>query len=107
MKNLVVHMSDQTVWKIPAKVIAENRAKYYADIDSKQGEEFDTVYKEELDLTMQNNTMLIEWAENNMNWLDVKQLAKLVGQVPINYESDWVNAVKTIIDEEDSNGSAS
>ena len=56
---------------------------------------------------MQNNTMLIEWAENNMNWLDVKQLAKLVGQVPINYESDWVNAVKTIIDEEDSNGSAS
>jgi hypothetical protein len=78
---LVVQFSDFSRWEVPAKVIATNRADYYAKIkgqvDSKPYRaEFDMEYK----YAMATPEELVDWAKNNMNWKDVAASAKRTKQ---------------------------
>jgi len=93
MKFLRVTMPDGSKWDVPARVIAENRAKYYAEVDS------DTTYQEEFEFTMSDNYELKDWAAGNMNWSDVENHAQYVINPPTpDYQEGWVNGEKEIIE---------
>ena len=93
MKYLRVTMPDGTIWEIPAERIAENRARYYSDRDE------DTTFQEEFDYTMGENSELLDWAPNNMDWADVEDVATMT-DAPGNpdYNEGWVNADKEIVE---------
>ena len=90
-----VTMRDGSLWDVPALVVAENRAKYYAARDE------DTTYEEELSYTLSDHYELMDWAANNMNWEDVAELAvKVKDPAPLtqdDFQNGWVNGPKQVI----------
>lgn len=87
-------MPDGSKWEVPARVIAEDRAKYYAS-----QEDAETTYEQEFESTMKDHDELIDWAANNMNWEAV--VAKASRAVPppiVNYQEGWCNGEKEIIE---------
>lgn len=92
-KYLRVTMPDLSKWDIPAQIIADNRAKYYAEIDP------ETTYQEEFDFIMSDKYELCDWAANNMNWDNVKECAVKVKetQPPVDYQEGWLNGKKEIV----------
>lgn len=94
VKTVRVTFSNGEVWDIPAAVIADARAVYYEDRDP------NTTYTDEFCFTMGDNSELLDWASNNMNWEDVKEEARLVSNPEsIDYESEWINAHREIVNE--------
>lgn len=92
MKVLRVTMPDGSVWEVPARIVAEDRAKYYS---KKREENYHEVFKE----TMDDDFEIKDWASNNMNWDDVKELAKKVQDLPkVDYQEGWVNGEKEVLD---------
>lgn len=110
MKVLRVKMSDDTEWDIPAKFIAEARTKYYSVGRGKTYKDGKLVWQEssfkpgskeweeEFKQSMQDDE-LIDWAGNNMNWSDVKDVAVRVPKKdsPNRYEDGWTNAEMRIV----------
>lgn len=108
-KYLRVTMPDGSKWDVPAQIIADQRARYYAkhdtvsDIDpggQKPGDEpYDSIYAVELDYAMKSDYELKDWAANNMNWSDVEESAILVKHAgnEVEYQEGWVNGEKEII----------
>lgn len=67
------------VWVIPAEKIAENRADYYADLESQRGTgAYDLVYQEEFEETMADDEELREWYLSNMDYSDVQEFSRLI-----------------------------
>lgn len=97
-KKLTVTMSDYSVWEIPIEVIAKSRAEFYAkcefDGDVEKSLKEDTLPAFEADAYK-----IIEWAEGNMNWEDVKEYAIKVKDPNIEevYKEDWMNGPKEIV----------
>jgi len=95
LKQLRVTFSDGVSYHIPVDVIARSRASYYAEKDTKMkcGEEYDKVFKEEFDFTMSDNSEIIDWAFNNMNWSNVKSCATVTtpDNKRVNYDKEWTN----------------
>jgi len=92
MKYLLVTMSDGTVWKIPASVIADVRAKYYAKNDP------DATYQEEFDYAMRDTYEITDWAANQMNWKDVEEHATIHRVSKVDNHREWLNAKKEVVD---------
>ena len=92
-KMLYVQFSDGTIWGIPARIIADIRAKYYAENDSEN-----TEYQAEFDYTMSDDYEIKDWATGNMNWEDVKEHAKQFGGIEVDYDAEWMNAKRWIQD---------
>jgi len=81
-------------WKIPAHLIAESRATYYA------GREGQQAYFDEYEITMNDDFEILDWAANNMNWSNVAPYAIFVGIEPMSdseYQKSWSNAEKKVI----------
>lgn len=100
-KYLRVTMSDGSQWDVPAQLIAEDRARYYAALDVKRGDatDFDKAFAEEVADALNDDDELLDWAPNNMNWSDVSDQAVLVGDRPdTNFQEDWCNGEKEVID---------
>ena len=70
-----IHITTQNgyVYRVPAEVVADDRARYYAEKD-----EDPNVYKEEYDYTLESDFELSDWFSGNMNWEDVADKAELV-----------------------------
>ncbi|KKN60230.1 hypothetical protein LCGC14_0534290 [marine sediment metagenome] len=94
-KYLRVTMPDGSTWHVPADLIANDRAHYYATKENGQ-----ETYDEEYKFTLEDNTELIDWAINNMNWADVKEFAFLVPRlkVDVDYQEGWVNGEHEVIE---------
>lgn len=91
-KFLRITMTDGSKWDVPALLIAEDRAKYYAKVDP------DTTYKEEFEFTMSDDFQLIDWAANNMDWDDVEKFAVKVADPPKpDFQESWINGEKEIV----------
>jgi len=103
MKFLRVTMPDGSQYDVPADIIASNRAAYYAERDTKTtcGAKYDKAFKEEYDYTLDNDDEIMDWSANNMNWSDVKSLAKKVedsGKLSAeDFQEGWVNGEKEIV----------
>ena len=98
-KYLRVTMEDGSKWDVPAKFIAEARAKYYAEKDTgkSSGKEFDVVFIDEVKYSLEDEYNIIDWASNNMNWSDVKNIAVKVSTMEIDFQEGWVNGDKEVI----------
>ena len=92
MKFLHVGMPDYSIWKVDARLIADDRAGYYSEF---KREDYDTIYDE----TMEDNDVLIDWAENNMEWSSVSNVAIKVRDARMDYDDGWHNGYKRIINE--------
>jgi hypothetical protein len=97
-KYLRVTMEDGSKWDVPAKIIAEDRARYYACEETKFSEKFNRVYEEELRYCLDDDYEIEDWAANNMNWVDVQAIAVKVSIKEVNFQEGWVNGEKEVIE---------
>ena len=99
-KFLKVTMPDGSRWKVPVRIIAENRARYYAEkeyITLEQSLKFDT-----LPLFEEDEYEIEDWASNNMDWSDVEKYAirmKDMGLTLEELQEGWINGEKEIVEE--------
>jgi hypothetical protein len=92
MKYLRITMPNCQKYDVPAYLIAENRAKYYAN---KEGQD---KYEEEYNYCLNDDYELKDWAANNMNWEDVKDKAIKVGKKEdTDYQEGWINGEKEMV----------
>lgn len=97
-KSLRFCMSDGSVWGVPVRVIAMNRAASYAqefggDLDK-------SLTLDTLPLFAQDDQEIIDWAQNNMNWSDVADQVRLLfvsKPVVPKYQTEWLNSPKQIV----------
>jgi len=101
-KYLRVTMEDGSKWDVPAKPIAEVRARCYAkhDTGKESGPEFDKVFNELVEDALEDTYEIIDWASNNMNWSDVKDVAVKVSTMEVDFQEGWVNGDKEVIEKE-------
>lgn len=85
-------MPDGSIWGVPAELVAQDRADYYGD---KEGEES---RKEEYANTLADDSELLDWAENNMNWNDVAHAAILICPGSVDFQEGWVNGHKRVVE---------
>ena len=96
MKMLKIEMPNGSEWVVPVKIIARNRAAHYAheyDGDIEKSLSDDT-----MPLFESNDDEVEDWAANNMNWVDVKEHAKLLESSEYDLQDGWVNGDKSVID---------
>jgi hypothetical protein len=92
-KFLAVEFSDGTTCVISARFIAEHRAQYYATLDANHGEDFQSVYDTEVNFALKCTDEILDWAANNMDWLDVRNASILWRpSTAIDYEAEWCSA---------------
>lgn len=98
-KFLRVKFSDGKVFDIPAEFIAKARAKYYAEVDARRGEDYTRVYNDELKWGLEDDSEVIDWAFNNMDWIDVRVQAVLIEHEvrSADYVKEWPNVKSEII----------
>jgi len=98
-KFLRVTFSDGMVYDIPAEFIARARAEYYAESDAKKGENYTEIYNEELKIGLEDEYEIIDWAFNNMDWIDVQAHAVMVAQESkfVDYKEEWANVKNEVI----------
>ena len=89
-KNIyAVTMGNGDTYGVPAELIADNYAKYYASL----GED----YKENYDAMMHwfktDDYEFADWAKGNMDWDDVKDEAVLLKSedTSVDFQEGWVN----------------
>jgi hypothetical protein len=92
-KYIRVTMPDGSKYDVPAFLVAENRALYYTE---KEGS---GVYNVEYKFTMENDDELLDWAANNMDWVDVKKYAiKVDTEKDTDFQEGWLNGDKEIVE---------
>ena len=90
--ELRVTMPDGSVWAVPALVIAQNRARYYAKDNEAE-------FAKEVAYCMGDDYEIEDWAANNMDWSDVANVALRVKQPETDYEEGWANGRKRVVRE--------
>lgn len=86
-------MPNGDVYGVPAEIIAKNYAKYYES----KGED----YKENFDVMIHwfdtNDFEFADWAKNNMDWDDVKEMAVLLrrSETSVDFQDGWVSGEYT------------
>ncbi len=94
-KFLRITMPDDSQWDVSVMIIAKNRAKWY---EKDFGSFEESLYKDTLPL-FEDDYEIEDWAENNMNWEDVKDFAKkvILPTLEVDYQDGWINGKKEII----------
>ena len=97
-KQIQITMPDGSIYGVPAEIIAEDRAKYYARLDTRDcPEDFEKAKQREFEYTMSNNSEILDWMENNMDWDDVSRVAVLVKPpADLDFQEGWLNGEKRI-----------
>ena len=76
MKAIRMEMSDGTTWEIPIEVIANKFASTMAcSIAKDNGKKFDRAYIAWRDYALANETDLLYFLENSMDWDEIQSLA--------------------------------
>lgn len=85
-KFLRVTMPDNTRWDVPLELIAQSYVDHYPAIP--------------LDHALNAESELMDHAENNMNWVDVKDRARIVDShsYSIDYQDGWCNGEKEVVE---------
>lgn len=97
-KHLIVTFSDGSRWQIPAGFVATDRAAYYAKLDSERdGVDYDKVFGEEVEFALKNEFELIDWAKNNMDWVDVMGVAEKLDVKRAEHRHEWANADMKVV----------
>ncbi len=92
-KYLRVTMPDGSKWDVPAEFIAEDRAA------SLSGDRVSPLFFEEKQVALDHPDVLIDWAENNMNWrLVVGRAVRVESATDADYQDGWVNGEKEVVE---------
>lgn len=89
-KNIyAVTMDNGDTYGVPAELIADNFAKYYARV----GEDYQENYDAMMYWLKTDDYEFADWAKNNMDWEDVKDHAVLLKseEVTVDFQEGWVN----------------
>lgn len=73
-KFINIKFENGKVYQIPAFIVADKQAYYYEHIGNPYDSEFNSV--------MNNDSGLIYWLYNNMDWSDIEKYAKLISSEP-------------------------
>lgn len=92
-KYMLVRMPDRSVWRIHTYLIADNRNAYYDSLGKDP-----LVTRVETAALFVNPDEIADWAENNMDWDEVRPHATLVKQGEIDYQAGWCEGDKTFTD---------
>jgi len=94
-KVLTVKFNKGITYEIPARVIAEDRARYYADIDGYEEESQE--FLNEVNYALDDQYTLFDWIENNMNWNDIEPYAEeVVNEDELDLNEEWENINYTL-----------
>jgi len=86
----ITTMPDGSKWAVPVLVIAKNRAKAYAH--EYGGDESLSLSEDTKPLFESDDFEIEDWAQNNMNWSDVKESATMItGPTPVDFDEGWMN----------------
>jgi len=92
VKYLEFQFSDGT-YRIPAYIIARDRAHTLATLDIEQGDAelpYSELYQAEYTRSMNSDSELIEWAQNSMDWKSLEGFAFRVHEQPaVPHEQQW------------------
>lgn len=91
-KYIFVTMPDGSQYKVPASIIAKNRAISY---EKRKGEDYDEIYEE----TIEDDDEILDWARNNMSWDEVKEFAILKLEPCVDFDEGWINGYRFISEE--------
>ena len=72
---MIVEMPDGSEWAVPVDVIGESYAAHYGAPTDSEDE-------------------LRDWAENDMEWHQVRLRARCISQGVVDYEDGWANGEK-------------
>lgn len=96
-KFLRITQKDGSVWQVPVRVIAENRARYYkSEFD---GYEYRSMEEDTLPLFEGDDYEIEDWAANNMNWDEVSEHAVQLSAPKLtadDFQEAWVNGEKSV-----------
>ena len=95
-KYMFVRMPDQSVWRIPTYLIADNRNACYDSL----GEDPQETRAETAKL-FEDPREIADWAQNNMDWDEVRPHAQIVKNGEIDYQTGWIEGDKTFTDGEE------
>ena len=95
-KKYVTTMTGGSRWAVCVGDIALSRAEYYA-------KEFDgdvqkSLREDTLPLFESDEYEIEDWAQNNMNWSDVRHLATCISHGDCDYEEGWCNGDHIVCD---------
>ena len=94
-KSYVATMPDGSRWAVPVKVIALDRAEFYARRDREfNGSVERSLEEETIPCFEEDPYCCADWAKGNMNWSDVEGHAVEVEREkvpPVDYQEGWVN----------------
>lgn len=102
MKYLYIEFENKELWRIPAEIIAKNRAHYYALKENVEDNE--NTFKEEFEYVMSEDGQdeIADWAFNNMNWIDFYPFAEQVHkEKEKDYQQMWLNGIDDCYIKED------
>ncbi len=92
-KKIEITFSNGVVYSIPAKIVAEDRADYYATQDDG---DYDEIFKQEM-WVLDDELELLDWMRGNMDWEDVEEEATLERVDKINKHDEFINADAELI----------
>lgn len=96
-KWIRVEMPDGSKWDVPVMAVAMNRARYYADKDF-NGDVERSLSMDTLPY-FEDESEILDWARNNMNWSDVVGVAVKVDEpTKVDFEEGWVNGDAEIVE---------
>jgi hypothetical protein len=93
-KVLNVRFSNGDEFTIPARIIAENRANYYATIDGYEKDSNE--WEQEVQYAINDPYEIEDWAANNMDWVDLEPYAELLEKSEFDYNEEWGEADKEL-----------
>jgi hypothetical protein len=93
-------MTDGSQWDVPVSVIAKNREEGYRKLGSHDLSDPDN---EDLlaDWFEKNADVsdIADWASNNMNWIDVAEVAvQVASATPPDFEEGWMHGEKAVVE---------
>jgi hypothetical protein len=91
-RELHVTMPDGSVWAVPVAAIVASARRYY---EANRTEDSAAELMVELEA---DDTLVVEWAEGDMNWSEVSEIARQVSAPTLpDYQEGWMNGDKEII----------
>lgn len=96
-KYITIKFSNGEKYRIPAKVVAEDRADYYATKFEGEEGEYEDIFEDEM-WVLDSEYELIDWMTGNMDWEDVKEYAEYIGDESINKSDEFTNAEKEVVE---------
>jgi hypothetical protein len=88
-KKYVTTMPDGSKWAVPVAAIAASRANYYAkDFDGDAGK---SLHEDTAPIFDADEFEIEDWAQNNMDWTDVKGQADCIEPAKCDYQEGWLN----------------